>query len=140
MMKYKKRQKLDDMYSNYMRWCDYAGLAISLKREGKPLEELVASGDGKRKMDQIRRQSAEFIAEEQRIKTERRQAFAVAGGGANSGGYFALSLIFSALIAYWGRKQLLALGVTYATALTHEQGNKPPCCACKRGCARARAA
>ncbi|MDB6060789.1 MAG: multi-sensor hybrid histidine kinase [Verrucomicrobiaceae bacterium] len=114
-----QKQRLDSMYDNYLRWREVAEAAIDLKRTGKSLDTIIASGRGKRLMDEMRRQSGEFIAEEESIKADRNESAHTWVVGLASG-YFALSLLFSALMAYWGRKQLLELATTYGGLLQRQ--------------------
>jgi signal transduction histidine kinase/CheY-like chemotaxis protein/CHASE3 domain sensor protein len=111
-----QKKRLESMRDSYFHWREYAETVIELKRQGKPVETYVSSGAGKRIMDEIRRQVGELIADEEMVKRDRRQR-SQSMVVILAASYFGLSLLFSALMAYWGRRQLQRLADTYGNLL-----------------------
>jgi len=115
-----QQQRLSTAYENYAEWLRLAEQTIQFKREGRSLQQLIANGKGARLMDVARRSLNELVASEQQVRSERRERVNVLAL-ILSAGYFTLSLVFSALMAYWGRKQLRNLTANYRAALLHQQ-------------------
>ncbi|HVL02364.1 MAG TPA: response regulator [Dongiaceae bacterium] len=111
---------MESVYDNYEQWRRYASTVIDATRNDGNTDELVSTRQGKRLMDEMRQMIADFAEEEQRIKSERRSqsqmlVFVLVAG------YFLISLLFSALMAFGGRRQLYALSNAYGDLLSRQK-------------------
>lgn len=115
-----QRGRLDSVYESYEEWLQYANRLADAKRQNLKSFEMVNSREGKRLMDQMRLLIAEFVAQAKLVKAEHRSQ-------ANlrvvvlSVTYFLISLLFSGLMAYGGRRQLRDLSYTYARLMHRQQ-------------------
>ncbi|NPU94702.1 MAG: response regulator [Gammaproteobacteria bacterium] len=115
-----QRGRLDSVYENYEQWLRYANTLIDMKRQNLTTAEIVNSRQGKRLTDQMRLLMAEFVTEAKMVKTgHRNQARMLVI--VLSGAYFLISLLFSGLMAYGGRRQLRGLSQTYADLMRRQQ-------------------
>ena len=97
-------------------WEKFAQQMIERRRAGQEYETAIRSGAGNALFAQIRQEFASAIAMERRLLQERNDAskqaiYAVVGV------YLLLSLILGALLAMFGRRDLLGLSNTYSEAL-----------------------
>jgi CheY-like chemotaxis protein/signal transduction histidine kinase/CHASE3 domain sensor protein len=97
-------------------WSDYADDIVARRRRGENVDELIQSGRGKRLADDARTTFAAFVDAERALRTQRnsdanRTAIAVIAG------YLLFSAIVSALLAYFGRRQMVQLSDTYARTI-----------------------
>jgi CheY-like chemotaxis protein/signal transduction histidine kinase/CHASE3 domain sensor protein len=98
------------------RWEGFAEEVIAMRRRGEPVEGIIRAQKGKQLMDEIRRELRAFGETELRLLRDRRED-AETGTWVSVGGYIALLLIVSGLIAWGGRRDILALSREYGDAL-----------------------
>ena len=97
------------------RWNDFAQEMISLRRNKQDYETAVRDGRGKSLTDEIRRELSNFVAVEQRLLKERNDdARATTLWGVIA--YLIFTLGISALLALFGRRELMRLAGTYSAA------------------------
>ena len=102
-----------------VQWQAFADDVIARRSRNDEFIELIKSGRGKVLTDEVRRQFANFILEEQGLLQERNQssrsviAWSVAI-------FLLFSLIVAGLLALFGRRELLHLSATYNDTLAHE--------------------
>jgi CheY-like chemotaxis protein/CHASE3 domain sensor protein len=107
---------LKTISEHFHDWNDYAVSIINVKREGKTITSLVTSERGKQKMDEMRREFAEFIRNEETLRDERntnsedsiRIALTIV---------ILASLFLGISLAMFSRRQLLTLSNDYKGAL-----------------------
>jgi PAS domain S-box-containing protein len=115
------RQALQD----YARWQQYATSVLQLRRSGGDYISLVASGAGKRLMDDIRTQLGAFL------HSEEDQRDMLVGNAQQSAqivtyGSIGLALMVGALLAFYSRRELVLLSHSYnqAFALARERADQ----------------
>ncbi|CAM2152510.1 histidine kinase [Pararobbsia alpina] len=102
------------------KWSSVATDFIDLRRKNLPYQDAVNSGTGKIELDEIRREFAAFLEVEQALRFNRVNAardittFTVIG-------FLSISLALSVLLAYFGRRDLTALSVTFGSALAKHE-------------------
>jgi PAS domain S-box-containing protein len=69
-----QQERLKDFYAGYAEWEGYASRIIALRRAGKADPTLYENQQGKRRMDALREQIAEFQSVEEGLRTGRVQA------------------------------------------------------------------
>lgn len=93
-------------------WDRFATQMISRKQNGENVSDTVSEGRGKQLVDAIREQYRTFINMERQLRHERNEK-------ANSTAIFTISLYllfsltFAGALAYFGRRELVALSSTY---------------------------
>ena len=97
-------------------WSDYAEDIVARKRRGENVDELVQGGRGKGLADESRSTFAAFVDNERALRAQRnadanRTAIAVIVG------FLLFSAIVSALLAFFGRRQMVQLSDTYARTI-----------------------
>ncbi|OLU25453.1 two-component system sensor histidine kinase/response regulator [Pseudomonas sp. PA15(2017)] len=97
-------------------WTAFAQSAIAAKRDGGNYLDPVRDGRGKQLTDAIRAEYADFIAHEQRLRKERNDA-ASNTATLTIGLFLLFTLVFSAGLAIFGRRELLRLTDTYGAIL-----------------------
>ncbi|MEO6276243.1 response regulator [Roseateles sp.] len=107
------------------RWVAYANDVIAMRRRGESVELVVRSERGKQLFDEMRDELRAFRDTEARLLRDRREAFQREAQLA-LGGYIALLLAVSALIAWAGRRDVISLSNEYtaALALTRESAQQ----------------
>lgn len=112
--------RLDRIMALQAEWDTFAQEAISERRMGKDLTQIVRSGRGKRTTDEIRKEFDDFTGTEERVRLQRT---ATAGSVTNFTVVFYLifSLGVAALLAWLGRRELINLSVTYAAVLHRQE-------------------
>ncbi len=102
------------------QWEKFAQEMIDIRRQGGDITAGVRSGRGKRLTDELRNEFDDFIGTEQRLRLERNES-----ASRNSilvvVAYVLVTLLSSALLAFFGRRELLGLSRTYTTALDQQQ-------------------
>ena len=114
----RQKQRVETTLTLYRRWSDYAENGIADARAGKSAQSIVSPERGKQVLDDIRRYSNAIIADEEDIKAERGERARILVM-ALVGGFFAVSLLFNALLAQLGRRQLIYLSNSYEKLLTN---------------------
>ena len=101
------------------RWKDFAQEMISLRRNKQDYETAVRDSRGKSLTDEIRRELTSFVAVEQRLLKERNDD-ARATTLWSVIAYLIFTLGISALLALFGRRELMRLAGTYSSALAQQ--------------------
>ncbi|WP_296948325.1 response regulator [uncultured Massilia sp.] len=101
------------------QWQLFADDVIARRSRNDEFIDLIKSGRGKQLTDDVRRQFANFIAEEQRLLQERNQSSREVIGW-SVGAFLVFSLIVAGLLALFGRRELMHLSSTYNETLEHE--------------------
>ncbi len=97
-------------------WTAFAQSAIAAKRDGGNFLDPVRDGRGKQLTDAIRAEFADFIAQEQRLRKERNDAASYTAT-LTIGLFLLFTLVFSAGLAIFGRRELMRLTDTYGAIL-----------------------
>ncbi|MFG6466904.1 response regulator [Pelomonas baiyunensis] len=98
------------------RWTLFAENLIDLRRRGEPVEAAIRTQAGKQLMDEMRRELRAFGEAEARLLRDRNEDAQV-GTWVSVGGYIAVLLLASGLIAWAGRRDIQALSLNYSGAL-----------------------
>ena len=115
-------RRIDRIEALEKQWKDYAGLAIEQRREGLPIFEYVRSGHGRQLIRQMRDQFNELITVERRKRaasSDRAEIISTA----LIGGFLLFSLIFSGILVYRARRDLMGLSQTYTDALEKQKAH-----------------
>ena len=113
-------ERLQVVRTDHARWQVYARTMIDLRREGGDYRAPVRNGEGKRRMDAMRVQLADFIGVEEELRDARnrtaRQATWIVVGVSLS-----LALVLGGVLAFFTRRQLLQVSASYIKALSEVQ-------------------
>ncbi len=101
------------------QWNDFAQEMISLRRNNQDYAKAVRDSRGKSLTDEIRRELSTFVTVEQRLLKERNDD-ARATTLWSVVAYLIFTLGISALLALFGRRELMRLAGTYSTALAQQ--------------------
>jgi signal transduction histidine kinase/DNA-binding response OmpR family regulator/CHASE3 domain sensor protein len=101
------------------QWDHYAQEMIDLRRRNLSFQPEVTSGRGKIEFDETRREFADFLDVEYRLRQDRTDAVRTVTT-LLVGGFLLFSLIVSGLLAWMGRRELLALSATYDGVLKQQ--------------------
>ncbi|MDD0974136.1 response regulator [Pseudomonas fontis] len=101
-------------------WNAFASELITLRRESGEYRAPIRSGRGKRLTDEIRKEYDAFVATEQQLRQARNETVSTITVASISI-YLAFVVLFSALLAYIGRRDLLSLSGNYAANLEAQQ-------------------
>ncbi|MGG2398507.1 response regulator [Pseudomonas sp. SH1-B] len=112
-------QRVDRLRALQQQWDEYAEQVIASRRDGGDFLDDVGSGRGKNLMDGMRRELDTFINSERELR-QRRNADVSSTSTWGAGTYLAISVLFSALLALFGRRELLNLSQTYAHAMARQ--------------------
>ena len=99
-----------------LQWMNFARETIQAKRDKRAYEQAIRDGRGKSVTDEIRRETTAFIAVEQGLLAER-TADARSTTLWSVVAYLVFTLAVSGLLAFFGRRELMGLSVTYAGVL-----------------------
>jgi signal transduction histidine kinase/DNA-binding response OmpR family regulator len=100
-------------------WEVYAEEAIARRTKNADVVELVKSGRGKILTDEMRRQFARFIENEENLLQQRNSSSRTVIGW-SVGAFLLFSLTVAGLLALFGRRELMALSASYNETLAHE--------------------
>lgn len=101
------------------QWDLYAQEMITARRGNADVTEDVKRGRGKRLTDEIRKELNTFINNERALRQQRNTQVAdITTWGA--GTYLAISILFSGLLALFGRRELVSLSQTYSQAMSKQ--------------------
>jgi CHASE3 domain sensor protein len=111
---------LQELRTDHARWQVFARAMIDLRREGGDYQTPVRNGEGKRRMDAMRGQIADFVRVEEglrdsRTRTVRRATWVVVGVS------LGLTLLLGGVLAFFTRRQLLLVAESYLKALFEVQ-------------------
>ena len=103
-----------------MEWNRHAQEMVDLRRQNKDYLEAIRSGRNKRVMEEISSEYDEFVTNERRLRVVRDEA-----ASRNTiivvTTYLLFSLSLSAMLAFYGRRELQRLSASYGQALTQGQ-------------------
>jgi len=113
-------ERLQALRTDHARWQVHARSMIDLRRQGGDYQTPVRNGEGKRRMDAMRGQIADFIQVEEelrdaRTRTSRQATWVVVGVS------LGLTLLLGGVLAYFTRRQLLMVSASYLKALSEVQ-------------------
>lgn len=101
-------------------WNDFGSELITLRRQSGDFQGAIGGGRGKRITDQIRKEFEDFIATEQQLRQTRTEQVSTVTVTAITA--FVLFIVgLSGLLAYLGRRDLLALSDSYVGNLKAQQ-------------------
>ena len=101
------------------QWDEFAQQMIEARRNGEDPSGEVARGRGKSLTDGVRQELDAFIGSERELRQQRNaRANTIATWG--TGAYLLVSILFSSLLALFGRRELLNLSGTYAQAMARQ--------------------
>ena len=112
-------QRIERLRALQEQWDTYAEEVIVSRRDGGDFLGDVGSGRGKNLMDGMRRELDTFISGERELR-QQRNAEVSTGTLWGAGTYLVISILFSALLALFGRRELMNLSSTYAQAMARQ--------------------
>ena len=112
--------RLDRIKALQQDWNAFASEMISLRRQVADYSEPIRSGRGKRITDEIRKEFDAFIGMEQQLRLARSEEVSSLTVMAISV-YLIFIILLSALLAFLGRRDLLALSANYTSNLQAQQ-------------------
>lgn len=104
------------------QWVGFAEEAIARRAQNEPVVEYVRSQRGLELKEEQRLLLNDFIAHERQIRAERTDTAEMITT-ALIGGFLLFSLIFSGLLVYFGRRDLLSLSDSYADSLNQQRAH-----------------
>ena len=104
------------------QWLTFSEEVIGRRSQGQPVVEAVQSKRGLELKEEQRRLLNDFIARERQIRADRTDVSEVVTT-ALIGGFLLFSLIFSGLLVYSGRRDLLTLSRTYSESLERQKAH-----------------
>ena len=112
-------QRLERLLAMQEQWDLYAQEVIGSRREGGNFMAEVGRGRGKNLTDGMRRELDTFINSERELRQQRNaEVSSTTLWGA--GIYLVVSILFSALLALFGRRELMNLSQTYSQAMAKQ--------------------
>ena len=113
-------ERINRLIALQQAWNEFGSELISLRRNQGNYQAAIGNGRGKRLTDEIRSQFDAFIASEQQLRTLRHdQVSTVTVAGIT--GFVVFIVALSAMLAYLGRRDLLALSDSYVHNLQAQQ-------------------
>ena len=104
------------------QWVDFAEQAIALRAKNEPVVDYVRSRRGLELKEEQRQLLNQFIAYERQVRGERTDTAEMIST-VLIGGFLLFSLIFSGLLGFFGRRDLLSLSESYAESLARQQAH-----------------
>ncbi|MGE8405566.1 MAG: response regulator [Pseudomonas sp.] len=101
-------------------WEVFAKEMIEMRRSGGDYRSAIEAGRGKRLTDQVRKEFEDFIATEQQLRAKRNEQVSTTTWLSTSL-YLACIILFSGLLAWIGRRDLLNLSNSYQQNLMAQQ-------------------
>ncbi|WP_426190677.1 response regulator [Massilia sp. DWR3-1-1] len=108
--------RLRKIHASQKLWEQYAAEVIDARRSDGDYMALVKSGRGRALTDEVRRQFATFLEIEEKLLVERNLSAKATTRWA-VGMFLMFSLSVAGLLAYFGRRELLALSTSYGKAM-----------------------
>ncbi|MCD4866633.1 response regulator [Pseudomonas sp. PLB05] len=112
-------RRLERIEAVHREWRQYASQVIEARRIGGDFQTPLSDGQGKNRIDSIRRDYTDFIAYEEQMRAERTQTasrmtviFVAA--------FLIVSLLLSGIMAFFGRRELMRLSATYTRLLDQQ--------------------
>jgi CheY-like chemotaxis protein/signal transduction histidine kinase len=113
-------ERIDRLVALQRAWNDFAGEMISQRRGKGDYQQSIGNGRGKRITDEVRKEFDAFVATEQQLRMARNDKVSTVTVVSISA--FVLFIVaLSALLAYLGRRDLLALSASYVDNLQAQQ-------------------
>ncbi|CAK9889559.1 MULTISPECIES: response regulator [Pseudomonas] len=112
--------RLERLLGLQEEWNTFAATMINLRRDNGNFREAIGSGRGKRLTDEIRKEFDAFIAMEHQLRVARNETVNTTTIVSISA-YLVFVILLSGLLAYLGRRDLLALSSSYASTLESQQ-------------------
>ncbi len=103
-------------------WAEFAETAIARRALNEPITDYIRSQRGLELKQEQRRLLAEFVASERQAREERTDTSETITT-LLIGAFLLFSLIFSGLLVYFGRRDLLSLSASYASSLSQQQAH-----------------
>jgi CHASE3 domain sensor protein len=113
-------ERLQGLRTDHAHWQDYARTMIDLRREGGEYQSPLRNGEGKRRMDALRAQIADFIRVEEElrdVRTRRVQQATWVVVAVSLG----LALLLGGVLSFFTRRQILLMSASYLKALSDVQ-------------------
>ncbi|HEK0907568.1 TPA: response regulator [Pseudomonas putida] len=112
--------RIDRLVALQRAWNEFGSELIKVRRDQGDFRGVIGSGRGKRITDEIRKEFDDFVATEQQLRMARNEKVSTVTVTAISA--FVLFIVgLSALLAYLGRRDLLALSESYVSNLQAQQ-------------------
>ncbi len=112
-------QRTQRVLALQQQWDQYAQEVIGSRRDGGDYLEEVGRGRGKSLIDGMRREMDDFIGSERDLR-QKRNADVNATTTWGTGAYLLVSILFSGLLALFGRRELLNLSGIYSQAMARQ--------------------
>ncbi|MFN3770612.1 MAG: response regulator [Ectopseudomonas guguanensis] len=112
-------QRIERLLALQEQWDRFAQEIIGIRRDDGDYLAEVARGRGKNLTDGMRRELDTFINSERELRRVR-NADVSSTTSWGAGTYLVISILFSALLAFFGRRELLNLSRTYSQALARQ--------------------
>jgi len=106
----------------HKNWVDFAEEAIDRRSRNEPVIGYVQSKQGLEIKEEQRRLLNDFIAYERQLRAARTETTEMITT-ALIGGFLLFSLIFSGLLVYFGRRDLISLSDSYSESLTQQKAH-----------------
>ncbi|MEX5342495.1 response regulator [Pseudomonas sp. I2] len=113
-------ERIDRLIALQRAWNDFGGAMIALRRNQGDYQSSIGNGQGKRLTDEIRKEFDDLIASEQQLRMTRNATVNTVTMTAISA-FVALIVALTGLLAYLGRRDLLALSDSYVDNLQAQQ-------------------
>ena len=104
------------------QWVEFADTAIARRARDEPITDYIRSQRGMELKQEQRRLLYEFIASDRQARSER-TAKSELVTTLLIGGFLLFSLIFSGLLVYFGRRDLISLSDSYAHSLSQQKAH-----------------
>lgn len=114
--------RLNRINALWSRWTEFATRVTEMRRRGESVEEIIRTETGKQLFDEMRRELRAFMESESRLLVVRKDD-AETGTWTAVGGYIALLLVVSGLIALTGRRDIKNLSQEFGSALRATQAS-----------------
>ncbi|WP_426109995.1 response regulator [Massilia sp. PWRC2] len=111
--------RLRKVYAAQKLWEQFALQVIDARRNDQDYLTLIKSGRGRALTDEVRRQFATFLEIEEKLLVERNLS-AKTTTRWSVGLFLVFSLTLAVLLAYFGRRELLALSTSYSKAMAQQ--------------------
>ena len=112
-------QRIERLRALQGQWDTYSEGVIDSRRDGGNFLGEVGSGRGKNLMDGMRRELDAFITNERELR-QQRNADVSSTSTWGAGIYLVISILFSAVLALFGRRELMNLSQTYSQAMARQ--------------------
>ena len=114
-----QQRRLERIEATHREWRQYAAQVIEARRLGGDFQTSLSDGQGKNRIDSIRRDYSDFIAAEEQLRSER-TATASRLTVIFVAAFLIVSLLLSVIMAFFGRRELMRLSATYTRLLDQQ--------------------